>query len=218
MKSRSIPIAAQRPRPEAVGREQVDPGEHPHQVVDPERQDQEQEHEPLTGRHVAPRSTRPGSRSGARARARASTKTNVRTKTVRNGPPCQMFSQRGEHVADVPVERVPERHRLRERVLVAERDGDDGVEGEQEEDGQPRDAGEREQPPRPARAHPSAGLELRPGLVPVALARHAQLEQLLVEGELVGTDDGAGEALRDQAAPRSGTSAVIAFCGGVAPT
>src|SRR5947207_15018125 len=47
---------------------------------------------------------------------------------------------------------------------------------------------------------PSAGLELRPGLVPVALALDAQLQQLLVERELVRADDGARETLRDQAA------------------
>ena len=80
-----------------------------------------------------------------------------------------------EDVADVPVERVPERDRLGERVLVAEGDGDDRVERDEEEDRQPDDAREREQAPDPARAAPSTGLELRPGVVPVALALDGQL-------------------------------------------
>ena len=58
--------------------------------------------------------------------------------------------ERGEHVADVPVERIPERNRLGERVLVPEGDRDDRVEREQEEDGEPEDAREREQAPGPS--------------------------------------------------------------------
>src|SRR5262249_34394111 len=58
-----------------------------------------------------------------------------------------------DHVADVPVERVPVRDRLRERVLVAERDRDDGVERREEEDREPDDSREREQAPGPPGTH-----------------------------------------------------------------
>ena len=62
------------------------------------------------------------------------TNSNVRSETVRNWPAVPEVPQDVEHVADVPVERVPERNRLREQVLVAEGDGDDRVEGDEEED------------------------------------------------------------------------------------
>ena len=65
--------------------------------------------------------------------------------TVSNAPPSKMLSSVCEHVADVPLERVPVRDRLGERVLVPERDSDDDVQREQEEDRQPGDPGKREE-------------------------------------------------------------------------
>ena len=121
------------------------------------------------------------------------TNSSVRAKTVRNWPPVKMFSSVAQHVADVPLERVPERHGLGQRVLVAERDGDHRVEGDEEEQRQPRHAREGEQAPGPARLHASTRPELRPGLIPGALAGDAQLQELLVEGELVGSRHRAGE-------------------------
>ena len=189
-----MPVAwSTRVRP-AVGREQVDPGEHAHQVVDPERagsaaRGAATSSGPRDGRC----STRPGTRSATESPIAMNTKSSVRTKTVRNWPPVKMFSSVSSDVADVPLERVPERHRLGERVLVAERDRDHGVEGDEEEERQPRDAREGEQPPGPARLHASARLELRPGLIPGALALDAQLQELLVERELVGSRHRPGE-------------------------
>ena len=153
MNSCSIPIALNLVS-RAVRREQVDPGEHPHQVVDPEREDQQEQHQPLPASGVPGREVRDGVADQEQRRTSAiATNTNVRRKTVRNWPPCQMFSQRLEHVADVPVERIPERNRLRERVLVAECDADDGVQRDEEEEREPGDPGKREQPPGPARPH-----------------------------------------------------------------
>ena len=141
------PERAQHPGAEAVGREQVDPGEHPHQVVDPEREDQEQEHEPAVATRVA--------RCEVRHRVADQQREHERDRDEHECPhedgqellAVPDVLERGEHVADVPVERIPERDRLGERVLVAERDRDDGVEREQEEDGEPEDAREREQAP-----------------------------------------------------------------------
>ena len=191
MNRRSIPIELRHPRPDPVRREQVDPGEHPHQVVDPEGEDQEQEHDPAPAAGVA------GGEVGDRVADQEREPERDRDEDERAHEDCEELLavpdvlERLEHVADVPVERIPERDRLRERVLVPEGDGYHRIEGEQEEDRQPEDAREREQPPGPARCHGSAGLELRPGLVPVLLAGHAQLQQLLVGGELLGPDDGA---------------------------
>src|SRR5262249_9538987 len=61
-------------------------------------------------------------------------------------------------VTDVPMERVPERHGLRERVLVPERDGDNRVERDKEEHRQPRDSRKREQPPLEACPHDQPAL------------------------------------------------------------
>ncbi len=161
------PEVVEDPRAPAVRREQVDPGEHPHQVVDPERHDQQEQDEPLPAAAVARREVGDGiadqEREGHRDRDELD---RADRDTVRNCSPCQMLRSTSSDVADVPVERVPERHRLGERVLVAERDRDDCVEGDEEEDREPHDAGKGEQPPGPARPI-SAGLELRPGVVPV---------------------------------------------------
>ena len=70
--SDSMPNVLQEARAPAVGREQVDPRQHAHQVVDPERQDQRQQHgRAPAARRAGRRSRRPGSRSRARAPSRS---------------------------------------------------------------------------------------------------------------------------------------------------
>ena len=149
----SIPRLWSDARAEPVGREQVDPRQHPHQVVDPQRQDQAEQDEALPAPGVARREVRDRVADEQRQRDRDGDELD---RAQRDGQElarrAQMFVEHVEHVADVPVQRVPERDGLRQRVLVAEGDGQDRVEGDEEEDRQPRDAGQREQPPRPARA------------------------------------------------------------------
>ena len=148
----SIPKAVKDARAEPVGRQQVDPREHPHQVVDPQRQDQPDQDEALpapgvtrgeVGHRIADEQREPDRDGHELDRAQRDGQELVAVPDV---------LQHLEHVADVPVQRVPERDGLGQRVLVAEGDGQDRVEGDEEEDGQPRDAGQREQPPGPARA------------------------------------------------------------------
>ncbi len=155
----------QDPRPPPVRREQVDPGQHPHQVVDPEGHDQREQHEPLPAARVPRREV--GDRVADRERQghRDAHELERPQGDGEEAAAVPDVPEHREHVADVPVERAPERNRLRERVLVPERDAEDGVEGDEEEDGQPRDAREREDPPRPARAHPGRRREVTDALL-----------------------------------------------------
>ena len=192
------PERVQQPGADAVGREQIDPGQHPHQVVDPERQDQREQDDALPAPGVTGREVRHRVADQEREADRDDDELDraERDREVLVAVP--QVLEHLEDVADVPVQRVPVRNRVRERVLVAERDGHHRVERREEEDRQPRDAGQREQAPRPARC-PSTSLELRPGVVPVLLALDAQLQQFLVRGELVGPDDRLLQRVRDGA-------------------
>ena len=148
----SIPRLWSDARAEPVGREQVDPGQHPHQVVDPQRQDQAEQDDAPPASRVARREVRHRVADEQRQPDRDDHELDRAQRDGQELPAVPDVLQHLEHVADVPVQRVPERDGLRERVLVAEGDGQDRVEGDEEEDGQPRDARQREQPPRPARA------------------------------------------------------------------
>ena len=143
-------------RADPVRRQQVDPRQHPHQVVDPERKDQGEQDRPLPAPGVPRREVRDRvsdqQREGHRDR-------DELDRSQRDGPERPAVQEVVEHVddvADVPVERVPVRDRLRQRVLVAERDGQHRVERAQEEDREPDDAREGHQAPGPARAHQPA--------------------------------------------------------------
>ncbi len=132
----------------AAGVEQVRPGEHPHQVGDPERRHQQDQQDDLrvpvrvardvVGDRVADRQREHDRQPDVEQRAQ---------EHVPRAPARQHILDRLEDVADVPVERVPVRDRLVEVGDVAQPDGDDRVEGDEEERGEPRHARRREPPP-----------------------------------------------------------------------
>ena len=150
------PEAVQRARADAVRRQQVDPREHPHEVVDPQREDQQQQDDPLPPAGVPRREVRDRVADQQREPDRDRDELDRAQRDRQERAAVPEVAQHLQHVADVPVERVPVRHRLRERVLVAERDGEHRVERDEEEDREPGDAGQREQAPRPARVHQPA--------------------------------------------------------------
>ncbi len=152
----SMPHAVQDVRADPVRRQQVDPRQHPHQVVDPERKDQREQDRPLPAPGVSRREV--GDRVADQQRE-AHRERDELDRSQRDGPErptAEEVVQRVEGVAHVPVQRVPVRDRLRERVLVPERHGHDGVERAQEEHREPDDAREGHQAPEPARAHQPA--------------------------------------------------------------
>ena len=143
----------QEPRAPAVGREQVDPRQHAHQVVDPERQDEQQQHERAPAAGVARRVVRDGVADQQRERHRERDVRHGAHEDREERAALPDVAQRLDQVADVPVERVPERHGLVERVLVAEGNAEHRVHGDQEEDREPHDAGSGEHAPDPAGLH-----------------------------------------------------------------
>ncbi len=152
----SMPEAVEDVRADPVRRQQVDPRQHPHQVVDPEREDQGEQDRALPAPGVAGREVR--DRVSDQQRQGNGDRDEL-DRPQRDGPERPAAEEVVEHVADVahvPVERVPVRDRLRQRVLVAERHRQHRVEGDQEEHREPRDARERHQAPGPARPHQPA--------------------------------------------------------------
>ena len=143
-------------RAPAVGRQQVDPREHPHQVVDPEREDQPEQHEappaPGVARGVVGDRVADHERQRERDRDEHERPDEDREELLA----LPEVAQRLDEVAGVPVERVPVRDRLAEGVLVAEGDAQHRVQRDEEEDREPGDARKGERAPEPARLHQPA--------------------------------------------------------------
>ncbi len=142
------PAEAERPVDQPVGLEQVHPGQHPHHVADPERRDQGGEQEAL------PPAREPGRVVGHRVGDQQAQQAGH--PDVHDGPD-QGGTEEGVpaddvlpdvlELLDVPVVRVPDRHRLaQDRVDAAEQDRQHDVERRDQQEGDPDDAGDREQP------------------------------------------------------------------------
>ena len=129
--------------------QQVDPGEHPHQVADPERGDQQDEQQALV----------PAAEAGHVVRDRiAQNETDgARHDHVDEGvhvhrleDPEDLAQRLPEVLAAPPPGLVHGQGTSEDRVDGAERDRDDGVEGEYEQDQEPKDPGEGERRPIPS--------------------------------------------------------------------
>ncbi len=143
-----------------VGLEQALPREHPHQVVDEEGCDQEQQEQRLASSAVPGHEVRDGVAEDQADRARE--------EDVDEGSKVRRLAEGvgAEDAADRLVERVeapPPRlvdgdGVLEDRVDRAERDGQDHVEREDEQDDQPDRRGCREGWPEPPRVPDARGL------------------------------------------------------------
>jgi hypothetical protein len=146
----------------AVLLEEVDPGEHPHEVRDEERRDEAREEEALP----ATAETRDEVRDGIRDQEReedGDPDVGERPQEDRLEP-----AARGEVGPDelerlrVPVGRVPFRPgRLEDRVHGPERDARDDVERDEEEEREPGDPGQREARPEEPAGPPRAAFGSR---------------------------------------------------------
>ena len=182
----------QEPRAPAVRREQVDPRQHPHQVVDPERQhEQQQQERRASGRRGARRSTRPGSRSAAERQRerdvgeRAHEDREERAARAR----CCAASRAGSRRSSRAGSRTA---RARERVLVAEGDAEHGVE---RRPGRRRSArrrpGAASSAPDPAGFHAQPALNFAQALCQSCSPSTLSASSSWLVGELVGPHDGA---------------------------
>lgn len=134
----------------AFGAEQVDPGHHLHQILDPEWGEDEEQPQPtpsprLAGYEICNRVVDDHAQCG-------------RHEDIRDRPQCDDTQPTAEEVGDclaeygrIPIDRVPFRSgTLKDGVDLTHGYGEDGVEGHQDEEDQPDDAGQRESRPHPA--------------------------------------------------------------------
>ena len=121
----------------AVGREQPDPGQHPHQVADPERDEDQEQQEALAAFRVA------GDVVGDRVpdrEAEDDRRGDVDERVAGRRPVGAAGDDARERLldeADVPFERVPDRDRLQEGVDLAHRHREHRVGGDDDEQEQP---------------------------------------------------------------------------------
>ena len=145
----------------AVVLQQVDPGQHPHEVADEERRDEPGEENSLPAAAVTGDEVR--DRIGDEERERGCDQ-DVEERPYEDR--LERRATREEALEDeleragVPLERVPlGLRRLEDRIDGAERDAEDDVEREEEEEAEPEDAGQRQSGPERV---PSLGITSHP--------------------------------------------------------
>ena len=143
----------------AVVLEEVDPGEHPHQVADEERRDQAQQEESLPAAAVAGDEVRDRVGDDERERSRDEhVDERAHEDRLERAVAREELAGHEAERARVPIERVPGGdRRLQDRVDRPEGDAEHRVERDQEEDADPDDARQREDRPGGGAATPPPG-------------------------------------------------------------